>query len=297
MSRLPASSATFERLNEYINLDRYPIHALDSPEGATLIHQAHEMMARDTLCLFDGFLRDGAVKELSAEIGKTEAVAHRVNHQSTVYGWMDNSGFAQDHPRSSLQLRKCGVISTEQIEPQGKCRELYQFDELTEFVRRLLGYDSLYRTVCPTLSIQINIMQKSETFGWHYDTNDGVVSFTIQNPDQGGGFEYVPLIRSEENENYPAVSRILDGSDLPRQPHMSPGSFSLFLGRRSLHRVAPVGETRVSRQSLLFSYDRKPNRRFPLETCQRLTSESTEPYLGALTPVNPSTVPSHILKS
>jgi hypothetical protein len=163
--------------------------------------------------------------------------------------------------------------------------ELYKFDELSKFVRSLLNYDTLYRTACPTLSVQITIMDSQEVFGWHFDTNDGVVSFTIQNPDKGGGFEYAPLIRSEDDENYAGVGRVLGGVDMPERPDPAPGTFSLFLGRRSLHRVAPVGQTIRKRQSLLFSYDRKPGVIFPEQTCQRLLQGSPEPYLGSLTPV------------
>lgn len=272
-----------QRLNFYVNLDRYPIHDLDSEAGKALIERSREMMNRDTLCLMEGFLRAPAVVELSKEITQLESVAHRIDYPCTAYGWMDNSDFPPDHPRSRLLRRNCGVITTDQIDPKGSCTELYQFDELTEFIRRLLGYDTLYRTSCPTLSIQINVMDQGDRFGWHFDTNDGVVSFTIQNPDNGGGFEYAPLIRSETEENYSGVARIMNDTDQPRRPQMTPGTLSLFLGRRSLHRAAVVGPTARTRQSLLFSYDRKPGMVFPEKTCQRITSSSPEPYYGALT--------------
>lgn len=280
-SRNPATLHT-ERLDAYIDLDHYPIHDLDSKAGRNLIADAQEMMERDTLCLLEGFLREAAVSDLSAEIGQLEAGAHRVDYPATIYGWMNNAGFPPDHPRSQLLRRNCGVISYDQLNAKGACRELYEFDELTEFIRRLLGYDSLYRTACPTLSIQVNIMDEGEIFGWHFDTNDGVVSFTIQNADEGGGFEYVPIIRAEDDENYAGVTRILDAVDTPRQPEMSPGTLSLFLGRRSLHRSAPILKTSKTRQSLLFSYDRQPGMVFPPETCRRLTSGSPEPFLGRL---------------
>lgn len=286
MAKQVNHTAGIDRLNFYVNLDRYPLHDLDGNEGKTLVRQAHEMMERDTLCLFDGFLREPAVKLLAAEITQLEPQAHRVDYRCTPYGWMNNAGFPADHPRAQLPRRNCSVISTDLLNPDGACLELYGFDELTEFVRRLLRYNALHRTACPTLSVQVNVMREDDNFGWHFDTNDGVVSFTIQNPDNGGGFEYAPLIRDETDENYTAVSRILDGLDTPRQPVMSAGTFSLFLGRCSLHRVAPVGRTRHSRQSLLFSYDRKPDIAFPAKTCRRLTSASPEPYLGALTPVS-----------
>jgi hypothetical protein len=250
MAKQIIPTADLDRLNFYIDLDRYPLHDLDGIAGKALVRRAHAMMERDTLCLFEGFLREAAIKLLATEIAKLEPKAHQVDYLCTPYGWMNNAGFPADHPRSQLPRRKCSVISTDLLNPDGASLELYGFDALTEFVRRLLRYDTLHRTVCPTLSVQVNIMREDENFGWHFDTNDGVVSFTIQNPDNGGGFEYAPLIRDEANENYAAVSRILDGSDTARQPVMSAGTFSLFLGRRSLHRVAPVGRTRHSRRAI-----------------------------------------------
>ena len=286
MKNRQARDPRFDRLNTYIDLDRYPLHEPDSSAGKALITQAQQMMARDTLCLLDGFLREAAVSALSAEITPLEAEAHQLDYLCTPYGWMNNASFPPDHPRSQLLERSCSTITTEMLNPGGACMELYGFDELTEFVRRLLNYDTLYRTACPTLSVQINIMDERESFGWHFDTNDGVVSFTIQNADNGGGFEYAPLIRAEDDENYAAVTRILSGADKPQQPRQTPGTLSLFLGRRSLHRSAPVGPTLHKRQSLLFSYDRNPGVVFPEMTCRRLTQGSPEPYLGALTPTN-----------
>lgn len=282
MTRPDSAMLRNQRLDAYIDLDRYPIHDPGSKAGKALVADAQDMIERDTLCLLEGFLRESAVSELSAEIAQLEAGAHRVDYPATIYGWMNNAGFPPDHPRSRLLRRNCSVISYDQLHARGACRELYEFDELTDFIRRLLGYDSLYRTACPTLSIQVNIMDEGEIFDWHFDTNDGVVSFTIQNADEGGGFEYVPLIRAEDDENYAGVTRILDAVDTPRQPEMSPGTLSLFLGRRSLHRSAPILKTRKTRQSLLFSYDRQPGMVFPPETCRRLTSGSPEPFLGRL---------------
>ena len=284
MANQHTENPQIERLNAYVDLDRYPIHDLDSNAGQALVAEAQAMMQRDTLCLLEGFLRESAVAELSAEITQLEAGAHRIDYPSTIYGWMHNEGFPPEHPRSRMLRRNCSVITYDQISAEGSCRELYEFDELADFIRRLLGYDTLYRTACPTLSIQVNIMDEGEIFDWHFDTNDGVVSFTIQNADEGGGFEYAPLIRAEDDENYDGVGRIVDEVDPPRQPQMAPGTLSLFLGRRSLHRSAPITKTKKTRQSLLFSYDREPGMVFPPETRRRLTSGSSEPFYGAPKP-------------
>ena len=269
-----------DRLDFYVDLDRFPIHEPDRRVGQSLIAEAHAMMATDTPALFNGFLRPAAVECLRGEIEKLESTAHQVDYPCMMYSWLNNAGFPDGHPRSRALQRCCGVITTDQFNEPGTCRELYHIDELTEFVRRLLRIDTLYRSACPTLSIQINVMRTSQSFAWHFDTNDGTVSFTIQNADEGGEFQYAPLIRDEDDENYEAVTRILNGCDSPRRPTMEPGCFFLFLGRRSLHRVVPVGVTSRSRQSLLLSYDRQPGHVFPTGACERLTNASQNPFLG-----------------
>jgi len=270
-------------LNYFVNLETYPIDRLDSDAGQELLNRSHRMMKEDTLVEFPGFLRPQAVVALIEELTALESNAHQIDYMSTPYGWMANSEFAPNHPRSALFRRNCGTITTELLSENSLSERLFQVDELTEFIRRMLGYETLYRSACPTLSIQVNVMHEGDRFDWHFDTNDGVVSFMIQNADTGGAFEYVPLIRDEDDENYDTVSNVFDGSHEPRRQTASAGTLLLFLGRRSIHRVAPVGATKRSRLSLLYSYDRTPGMVFPVESCQRITSSSNEPYLGAQT--------------
>ena len=270
-------------LDYFVDLETYPIDRLGSEAGQDLLNRAHRMMKEDTLVEFPKFLRSRAVGALTEELTALDSSAHRIDYMSTPYGWMDNSGFAPDHPRSALFRRNCGTITTELLSENSLSQRLFQVDELTEFVRRMLGYETLYRSACPVLSIQVNTMLGGDQFGWHFDTNDGVVSFMIQNADTGGAFEYVPLIRDEDDENYDVVSHVFNGSYEPRRPAVSAGTLLLFLGRRSIHRVASVGATKRSRLSLLFSYDRTSGMVFPAESCQRFTSPSYEPYLGTVT--------------
>ena len=272
------------KLGEFIDLTRYPIDQLDSDAGLTLVQQCHQMMTAETICALPGFLTPAATEALAWEINALTNVVRKINFQATPYGWIDNSGFPQQHPRSRLFPRHCGVLTTEQLDPDGLCLRLFRFDALTEFVRRLLRYDVLYRSACPNISVRLNIMEAGDEFGWHYDTNDGVVSLTTQNADAGGLFEYAPLIRSEQDENYDAVDRIMRGIDQPRRPQTPAGTFTLFMGRRSLHLVSKIQHSENSRQSLLFSYDRKPDMVFPERIRKRMTEPSDQPFLGTRTP-------------
>ena len=118
------------------------------------------------------------------------------------------------------------------------------------------------RVADPQLSCNVTIMGDGDQHGWHFDSNDFVISLLLQAPMGGGCFVFAPGIRSEADQNYDGVAAAMDGDPgLLRQPLMAPGALILFRGRNSLHRVTPV-EGPDKRIIALFSYDRRPDMQF-----------------------------------
>ena len=269
-----------DALADFIDLQRYPIDDLDSPVGRSLIESCQGMMREQAICALKGFLRPVLLQAISDEVTHLESTMRRVDFPATPYGWLKNAGFSTSHPRSRVFDRRCGVLTRDQLDPEGLCVRLFQFPELTEFVRQLLGYEQLFNSACPNISVRLNIMEPGDEFGWHYDTNDGAVSLVLQSAEEGGDFEYAPLIRNEADENYDQVGAIFSGEETPDVADAPAGTFILFMGRRSLHRVAPIGKSRRSRQTLLFSYDRQPGMVFPEKIRKRMLEPSREPFLG-----------------
>ncbi|MGB1446820.1 MAG: 2OG-Fe(II) oxygenase [Arenicellales bacterium] len=269
-----------DALADFIDLERYPIDNLESCAGRTLIESCQAMMRERAICALKGFLRPVFLQEISDEVTQLESEMRRVDFPATPYGWLKNTGFSKTHPRSRVFDRRCGVLTRDQLDSKGLCVRLFQFPELTEFVRQLLGYEQLFNSACPNISVRLNIMEPGDEFGWHYDTNDGAVSLVLQSAEEGGDFEYAPLIRNEADENYDRVGAIFSGEETPDVADAPAGTFILFMGRRSLHRVAPIGKSRRSRQTLLFSYDRQPGMVFPEKIRKRMLEPSGEPFLG-----------------
>jgi len=89
-------------LDYFVDLETYPIDRLGSEAGQDLLNRAHRMMKEDTLVEFPDFLRSQAVVALVEELTALESRTHRIDYMSTPYGWMDNSGFSPNHPRSAL---------------------------------------------------------------------------------------------------------------------------------------------------------------------------------------------------
>ena len=98
-------------------------------------------------------------------------------------------------------------------------------------------------------------MAQDDQLGWHFDACELVASVLLRSAEFGGDFEYIPSVRSNEDDNFPYVESILNGDDeLRRSVNFQPGDMVLFRGRNSLHRVTPIrGET--TRLMALMSFD------------------------------------------
>lgn len=264
---------------DFVNLAQYPIDDLESPAGRNLISACRRGLDERALCLLPDFITPVAIAQMAAEAAAP--VGHTYESMRTPYSFMCNSGFPDDHPRSALFPSRTSHLLADQFAADSLIAGLFGWDPLTEFVRQALGHKTLYRSACPSLSVMVSCMDQGGTLGWHFDTNDGVVSLLLQQPDDGGHFEYAPYIRSEEDENYPAVARLFaEAPGAAMRPLMVAGTFVLFKGRRSCHQVSPVGPTTRPRMIALFSYDERPDMVFHESTVRNVREPSAEPYLG-----------------
>ena len=215
---------------------------------------------------------------MKTEIDGLLSSAYRAEHERTPYSWRYNLDFPDGHPRRALHLNRYGYLLYDQFNKTALISQLFEWAPLTEFVRQVLGFETLYRTADPYLSIVVNIMQTGDELAWHFDTNDGVVSLMLQPADDGGHFEYAPYIRDEVDENYGGIQKLFEGSSsLADQPAIEAGTFVLFKGRRSCHRVTPIGQTTHPRVNILYSFDERPGMVFS-EASQM---EKTQPRSGA----------------
>jgi hypothetical protein len=151
-------------------------------------------------------------------------------------------------------------LANDAIPKTASIQRLYEWDTLTEFIRRVVGLEALYRVADPFLALNLTYLKAGDLQPWHYDHNEFTVTLLLQEAESGGAFEYVPRLRTAEDENFAAVKRLFAGARdqvriLPRQP----GTLTIFKGRHAMHRVTEVQGNRP-RISALLSYDSLPDR-------------------------------------
>jgi hypothetical protein len=242
-----------------VDLARWPILSLDSPLGREVVRAARDELARLGMAVLPGFLRDDALPGLLAECESLAPRGHFSEVRGTPYLEAPDPSLPEDHPRRTFQRTALTAVAYDLFPADSALRALYEWEPLMEFVRVLLGKEKLFRYADPFGALNLASMRAGDELHWHYDQTDFVVSIAIQASVAGGEFECVPKIRSAGDESYGRVARVLAGtpdagvSTIP----MTPGTFMLFEGRNSIHRVAPIRGARP-RYVALLAYDTKP---------------------------------------
>ncbi len=242
---------------EMIDLKRYPIHQPGAARDKA-ISVVRQDLARDGCAVVKGFVKPEAVQHLCREAESVRNQGHRSFNRTNPYFTADDPTLPDDDPRRAFYDRSNNFISADNFEPSGPLRGIHDYVAFDSFICDCLQARGFYRYADPLADVIINMAEEGEGFPWHFDTNNFTVTLAIQNARQGGAFEYAPNIRSD-GENFGEVRKVLDGtSDKVVTLELEPGDLQLFLGRYSLHRVAPlVGE--LPRYVAIFSYVEEPD--------------------------------------
>lgn len=246
---------------ELIDLDRYPMLDLATPPARELARHCRDQLDRTGACELPGFLTEDAVATLVREADELARLAYHSVVSGTAYLEAPAASWPAEHPRRHFDKTSVGVVAYDQFPPGSPMRRLFEFEPLMEFIAAAIGKDKLYRYADPMGALNLAVMGDGERLHWHYDQTDFVTSIALRPAEAGGDFEYVPLIRSASDENYPRVKRLFEGAEqgVVRVP-MHPGTLLLFEGRNSIHRVTPI-RGRTTRIVALLAYDTKPDTR------------------------------------
>jgi len=260
--RCGAATITYD--GDMIDRRRYD---LDHPAARhAIVAEGRRQLRAEGFAALPGFVTPAAAAAMAEEGLATLPQAHRRDRMLGAYDIEPGPDMAADHPVRRRHPYCMHVTATDLLPPAGMIRSLYERDDMTELVADLLEETSLYRCADPLLSCAVTIMGEGDQHGWHFDSNDFVVTLLLQKPEQGGDFEFCPGIRSDTDQNFAGVAAAMDGAAPGlRRPCVEAGTLMLFRGKQSIHRVTPVAGPR-RRVIAIFSYDRMPGMMFSERT-------------------------------
>lgn len=246
--------------SHWISRDRYPVTELDSPAGQAFLQDCRHQFRREGVLELEGFVTSECLDALVEESTRYEAMAFHSTVTGNAYLDQGDPRLPADHARNLTESTTLGVVAYDQLPSDSVLRRLYEWEPLMKFVGAVLELPAIYRYADPMGALNLSVMTEGEYLRWHFDQSDFVTSLAIQSAERGGAFEYVPALRSADDENFDGVKAILQGSrqGVGLVPTL-PGSLVLFRGRYCLHRVTPIEGSR-SRLIGLLSYDTEPDR-------------------------------------
>ena len=242
-----------------IDFKKYPIKDLKSAEAQKLLQACRQEVAATGACEMEGFVTAAALDLMQRESRVLEKYAFFKPVVGNAYLAPGDPSLPKDHPLNMTETTRVGVIAYDQYPDISLLRRIYEYDPLMKFIGAIMELPEIHRYGDPMGGLNLSVMVDQDYLRWHFDQTDFVTSLSIQNADQGGEFEYVPLIRSESAENYADVKKLIQG-DRSRVIRITnkPGTLVLFKGRYSIHRVTPI-QGKTPRLMGLFGFDSKPN--------------------------------------
>jgi hypothetical protein len=245
---------------DLIDLDRYPI-ATPGPERAAILAQVRGELDLRGCAVLKGFLTPAGIAAAVAEADAVADKGHRSYSRTNPYFTAEDPSLPATDPRRRFFDRSNAFVPADNFRTEGALRTIFDSDGFDDFIRDCLQQpeDRFFRYADPLADVIVNAADEGNGFPWHFDTNNFTVTLALQCAEGGGAFEYAPMIRTAQDENFEEVGKVLDGtSGKVISLALEPGDLQLFKGRYSLHRVAPL-TGRVPRYVAIFSYVEEAN--------------------------------------
>ena len=247
-------------LADLVDLREFPIHDPASAAYVAAVDGARAGLRSEGCAVLGGFVRPDAVATLNDEIAERKHATHYSTQVINPYFHTSfNPDYPPDHAVNTFIERSSGFIPGDAWDAGCATDTLFRAPEVARFIADCLEIGALHCYDDPLAGLTANICDPGQQFTWHFDTNDFAVTVLVQPGDEGGLFEYVPQIRSADDEGFDAIAAVLAGGrEGVRTLDLRPGDLQIFQGRHSLHRVTRVAAGSRPRHAAIFAYTLEP---------------------------------------
>ncbi len=248
------------RIDDLVDFTIYPLDCPESKQYKKALEDARAQLNEDGCAIFRNLLRPTAVKVISQEIVARKSTTHfSTSSMNPYFHSTHNPDYPDHHPVNTFIERSSGFIPGDSWDSSLAIDVLFRSEALTQFIRDALETKSVYCYADPLAGLTANILDPGQQFAWHFDTNDFAVTAMIDEADDGGLFEYVPMTRTPDDESFEKIQQVLDGDrTMVKTLDLRAGDLQIFRGRHSLHRVTRVPMSSKPRHAAIFAYTAEP---------------------------------------
>ena len=252
-------------IESIIDLQRYPINQPTLEPMRDLVDNCQRNLRDNGLFTLPGFLKAEIIPDILKQVNPL--IAHdSFNHcrRHNVYFLPEVPGVAADHPVLTEFETENHTVCADQI-PGSPLLTLYHWQPFIDFLATVMEKPAIYPMDDDLSCLNVMAHKDGEALNWHFDRSEYTTTMLLQAPQNGGEFQYITDLRSDNNPNYDQVGAFLQSdfaaaTTLP----LEAGTLNVFKGTNTLHRVAPV-QGPQDRIITIFTYYEKPGKRFSAE--------------------------------
>jgi hypothetical protein len=245
---------------EVINLDAYPIRDTDSAEFKALTTRLRQELETNQYVALPGFIRPAARAQAVAQIESVLPQAnHNGGHRNCYLQRVGEPSLPEDHPRNILNHASTWMLAADLLPADSPLKTLYYWENMKKMVGQIVGVDVLYDNEDPMQPVNALCYRNGDQSAWHFDsTNAFTMTLMLQAPEGGGRFEMHQNTRSDDDQNYDQVRRVVMGNEEGViEVGREADALCIFRGCNSVHRVSPVEGDRL-RIMGVFVYENEP---------------------------------------
>jgi len=244
-------------MKEILDLERYPLDREGSPEWQAAVDRAAAELRETGMFNLKQLMRPQAIQKAVAELQpKMDNQSHTHSRRHNIYFLPDFKELEPSHPALREVESTNHTLCADQIE-KSIVLAIYEYPPLLRFIAAVMGKPSLHMMKDPLARVNVMGYRDGEALNWHFDRSEFTTTLLLQEPLEGGKFQYRSNLRSADNPNYDGIAAVLDGQDPEiKTMTLQAGTLNVFRGVNSLHRVTPVGGPQ-ERLISIFSYYEK----------------------------------------
>jgi hypothetical protein len=245
-------------MQDILDLDRYPLHKIGSPQWLALVERSKMDIARDGMFNLHGLVKPDALLKCVAEVKPVfDVLSFTHTREHNIYFVKSIAGLAEDHPALTKTKTTNHTVCADQIS-QTTVMFIYEWAPLIQFLGEVMEKPALYPMRDALARVNVMAYRDGEQLNWHFDRSEFTTTLLLQAPQEGGDFIYRSDLRSDTDPNYDGVAKLLRGDDPEvKTLNVSPGTLNVFKGRNTAHKVSAVRGNR-ERLIAVFSYYDKP---------------------------------------
>ncbi len=147
-----------------VDVGRYPLENLDSRDGQAFLESCRSELEEESICVLEGFLNSRTVAGMVRETSALIPLGYYYDRPRTSYEGNDNVDrtWPAGHPRTIEHVNRYRQVLNYQIPNDSLVRSVFHWPALTEFVRNVLGFDTLYTSACPHLALTLQIAHEGD---------------------------------------------------------------------------------------------------------------------------------------